>query len=455
MIAEEELKEVSISPKKEVSNSNMSNMMKSSDARENTKPTLSYLISGDSESLLLSEIGSKRVKGLMGVKKYIAREVNSGKLKDISGSELLEETSLIMQKMLCDSAPEVYCESVKVLQFAYTHLIQYVGNLELQLTTSTMLNLVINRQHSTQISVQIISDKFILFLAKHPRIGPGMTISALIRSIYRAMPQGSIRDSGVGLRPKKSRDLTPKQAEDALALSVITVNRELGVLILLIKEFGADIGALKEVYSNLVNLGSDIWTQYERKAGVKERAIEIIQLLMNINNRTFQRIAMNNPVIDEILEHSSHSNNPRIEGEGFCNPMATTASSFAGEGISTNPSSASRTHRPRGGIGRESPVRVFEGEDNIDNMENMENLGNLRRAQTGGVGEEGYLRDVKTISRALPPRHPTIDKDKDKDKKMPSLHSRMAASKSMYIYIYIYIIYRQRYRYVSTDSIIR
>ena len=76
--------------------------------------------------LLDSDDPSKRIKGLILIKKNIANHQSVKIMNPDLAHEILNEVSMLMRNVLNEINPDVYLEALKLLRFAFNQLLKYL-----------------------------------------------------------------------------------------------------------------------------------------------------------------------------------------------------------------------------------------------------------------------------------------------------------------------------------------
>jgi len=105
-----------------------------------------------------------------------------------------------MRKTLNDTDTNVYVESLKLLEFGLTQLIKYLTTLDIHIIISTFISIITQRTTSTNIKIQMHSDKFILYLSNVQSIGP----MVVVREVFKSISNIIIHEENQQINQRKS-----------------------------------------------------------------------------------------------------------------------------------------------------------------------------------------------------------------------------------------------------------
>ena len=91
----------------------------------------------------------------------------------------------MMRQLLSDENSEIYQESLKLLKFFISTLAPHLGTLDLHMLIGSFVGIIVANTISSNMRVQIASDKVILYFAKHNNIGPFVVGKDVLKNIER------------------------------------------------------------------------------------------------------------------------------------------------------------------------------------------------------------------------------------------------------------------------------
>ena len=129
---------------------------------------------------LNSSSKKKKQKAIVEIKKNITK--NTVNLNRTKAKQLFDPISILIRQILADKDPMVYLEGLKLLKFAVSKLAPHLDSLDLNILIGSYVGIIVSNQ-STNMSIQIQSDKVIIFLAKHSNIGPYVVARDILRNM--------------------------------------------------------------------------------------------------------------------------------------------------------------------------------------------------------------------------------------------------------------------------------
>lgn len=170
--------------------------------------------------ILKSGNPKKRLKALVEVKKIVSKVTVN--LTDKRAKELSEPITYLMRQILSDENAEVYLESLKIVKFIISSLAPYLGALDLHILIGSFIGIIVSNTVSSNLRIQLASDKVIIFFAKHNNIGPFVVARDIIKNIEKIL--NAIEKGG----SKKKEILADKKS---------FLTRFLSILLLLVNQF--------------------------------------------------------------------------------------------------------------------------------------------------------------------------------------------------------------------------
>lgn len=100
--------------------------------------------------------------------------------------ELFEPLTVLMRQLLQDENPEIYLEALNLLKFIVGGLAPFLSTLDLHLMMGSFIGIIVqNTATSSNMRIQVSSDKVIVFFAKHQNIGPFVVAKEINKNLER------------------------------------------------------------------------------------------------------------------------------------------------------------------------------------------------------------------------------------------------------------------------------
>ena len=189
-----------------------------------------------------------------------------------------------MRKTLNDTDTNVYVESLKLLEFGLTQLIKYLTTLDIHIIISTFISIITQRTTSTNIKIQMHSDKFILYLSNVQSIGP----MVVVREVFKSISNIIIHEENQQINQRKSYGINffasqqPPPMPQQNTLNFLPIVRFLGILQLLIQQFKNALCYQREFLNNFTKMAALLWNVFPNKANLKQIIVQVIFLLFFI-----------------------------------------------------------------------------------------------------------------------------------------------------------------------------
>jgi hypothetical protein len=162
----------------------------------------------------------KRQKALVEIKKTMSKftvNLTEKKAKDLS-----EPITHLMRQILSDESSEVYLEALKIVKFIIASFAPHLGTLDLHILIGSFIGIIVSNTVSSNVRIQVASDKVVIFFAKHNNIGPFVVARDIIKNIEKI--SHAIEMSGT----KRKEVFTEKKS---------FLTRFLSILLLLVNQF--------------------------------------------------------------------------------------------------------------------------------------------------------------------------------------------------------------------------
>ncbi len=255
--------------------------------------TLRNLLESGSDSLLNSEDPAQRIKGLVGIKKYISKQESTKEISSDKAHEILDELSMLMRTVLNDTNPDVYLEALQLLKFALNLLLKHLTPFDLQITVNTIISILIPKTiASPNHKIQIATDKFILSLGKESLVGPIIIIKNVFRlldklagenvSYQKSLRASSSQTHGFGTA-SKTNGFDQNQ-------NVATIMRYLGIACLVLGHYKTVIAHSKEAIDCFSDTAVSLFVGYPDKCQIKEMVAQISRDIRAVDARAFEGV---------------------------------------------------------------------------------------------------------------------------------------------------------------------
>ena len=127
----------------------------------------------------------KRLKALVEIKKIVSKATVN--LTDKKAKEISEPITYLMRQILSDENAEVYLEALKIVKFIISSLAPHLGALDLHILIGSFIGIIVSNTVSSNLRIQLSSDKVIIFFAKHSNIGPFVVARDIIKNIEKIL----------------------------------------------------------------------------------------------------------------------------------------------------------------------------------------------------------------------------------------------------------------------------
>lgn len=254
---------------------------------------LRNLVEAGSDSLLNSEDPNQRIKGLVGIKKYIAKQLATKEISSEKAHDLLDELSMLMRSILNDTNYEVYVEALKLLKFAMNQILKLLSPFDLQITVNTIISILIPKTiASPSHKIQIASDKFIISLGKESLVGPIIIIKNIFRLIEKLTTECSNYYKSLRMSSSQHGFATQGNVNSLFDLNqnVAAVIKYIGIASVVLTHFSTAIANSKEAVEAFAEMSIVMWGVYAEKAQVKETLAQFAKDIRNIDSKVFDGV---------------------------------------------------------------------------------------------------------------------------------------------------------------------
>jgi hypothetical protein len=239
---------------------------------------LRNLVETGNDSLLTSEKPANRIQGLVGIKKYLAKQLGTKEITADRAHELLEELSMLMRTILNDTNTEVYLEGLKLLQYAFKQLLKSLTSLDLQITVSTLLSILLPKAiQASSHKIQIATEKFIVQLGHDSLIGPAIILKCAFRLVDKLASECTAYIKSLRMSSSQhgfSKDSAPSFNFDA-SQNVSLITKYMGVVGVLLSRFKSALARNKDAIECFATTACNLWEIYTDRPQVRDAVILI------------------------------------------------------------------------------------------------------------------------------------------------------------------------------------
>jgi len=218
--------------------------------------------------LLKSANPKKRQKGLVEVKKAVSKlTVN---LNDKKARELADPITHLMRQILSDESSEVYLEALKIVRYIISSLAPHLGALDLHILIGSFIGIIVSNTVSSNIRIQVSSDKVIIFFAKHSNIGPLVVARDIVKNIEKISQ--AIQRSG-----NKKEVFSEKKS---------FLTRFLSILLLLVNQFSIVLCYEEDFNDKMIACLAELVENSDSDPNIKSLVSQILAACHSIDSQT-------------------------------------------------------------------------------------------------------------------------------------------------------------------------
>jgi ankyrin repeat protein len=227
------------------------------------------LIGQETIEMLKSANPKKRQKALVEVKKIVSKlTVN---LTDKRARELSEPITYLMRQILSDDSSEVYLEALKIVRFIITSLAPHLGALDLHILIGSFIGIIVSNTVSSNIRIQVASDKVVIFFAKHNNIGPFVVARDIIKNIEKIC--FAIEKSGT-----KKREVFSEKKSFLI--------RFLSILLLLVNQFSIVLCYEADFNDKMISCLAQLVENSDSDQNIRSLVSQVLAALHAIDQQT-------------------------------------------------------------------------------------------------------------------------------------------------------------------------
>jgi len=242
----------------------MSNKIKSDFLPE----SILKLFDQETIEMLKSSNPKKRQKALVNIKKTVS-QLTVG-LSEKKAKELSEPITHLMRQILSDENSEVYLEALKIVKFIISSFAPHLGALDLHILIGSFIGIIVSNTVSSNVRIQVASDKVVIFFAKHNNIGPFVVARDIVKNIEKISK--AIEVSG-----NKKETFSDKKS---------FLTRFLSILLLLVNQFSIVLCYESDFNDKMVACLAQLITISDSDQNIKSLVSQILAALHNIDQQT-------------------------------------------------------------------------------------------------------------------------------------------------------------------------
>lgn len=211
----------------------------------------------------------KRLKGLVEVKKVVSKiTVN---MTDKRAKDLSDPITNFMRQILSDENAEVYLESLKIVKYIISTLAPHLGALDLHILIGSFIGIIVSNTVSSNVRIQVASDKVIIFFAKHNNIGPFVVARDIVKNIEKIL--FAIERAG----SKKKETLGEKKS---------FLTRFLSILLLLVNQFSIVLCYESDFNDKMVACLAQLIENSDSDQNIRSLVSQVLAALHSIDSQT-------------------------------------------------------------------------------------------------------------------------------------------------------------------------
>lgn len=257
--------ESQVEEQKKAASNYISNKIKSDYLPE----SIVLMLGQDTVDKLKSANPKNRLKALVEVKKIVSKlAVN---LTDKKARELSEPITHLMRQILSDESSDVYLEALKIVRFIIASLAPHLGTLDLHILIGSFVGIIVSNTVSSNVRIQLSSDKVIIFFAKHSNIGPFVVARDIIKNIEKISI--AIEKSGT----KKKEVFSEKKS---------FLTRFLSILLLLVNQFSIVLCYEADFNDRMIACLAQLTANSDSDPNIKSLVSQILSALYSIDEKT-------------------------------------------------------------------------------------------------------------------------------------------------------------------------
>lgn len=213
----------------------------------------------------------KRLKGLVEIKKIFSKfTVNFNEKK---AKELSDPITHLMRQILSDESTNVYLESLKVVRYFIAALAPHLGTLDLHILIGSFIGIIVSNTVSSNVRIQVASDKVIIFFAKHNNIGPFVVARDIIKNIEKI----SFAVEKAGSKKKET-----------FANKKLFLTRFLSILLLLVNQFSIVLCYEADFNDKMIACLAQLIDNSDSDPNIKSLVSQTLSTLHSIDSKTLE-----------------------------------------------------------------------------------------------------------------------------------------------------------------------
>ena len=178
-----------------------------------------------------------------------------------------------MRQILSDDNAEVYLEALKIVKYIISSLAPFLGALDLHILIGSFIGIIVSNTVSSNLRIQLSSDKVIIFFAKHNNIGPFVVARDIVKNIEKIL--NAIERGGT----KKREILAEKKS---------FLTRFLSILLLLVNQFSIVLWYESDFNDKMIACLAQLIENSDSDQNIRSLVSQVLATLHTIDSQTLE-----------------------------------------------------------------------------------------------------------------------------------------------------------------------
>lgn len=178
-----------------------------------------------------------------------------------------------MRLILADDNSEVYLEALKIVKYVTSALAPHLGALDLHILIGSFIGIIVSNTVSSNLRIQVASDKVIILFAKHNNIGPLVVAKDIIKNVEKIVQ--AVQKSG-----NKKKDILLEKKSFLL--------RFLSILLLLVNQFSIILWYQADFNDKMIVCLGQLIECSDSDQSIKNLLSQIFSVLYSIDSQTIE-----------------------------------------------------------------------------------------------------------------------------------------------------------------------
>lgn len=178
-----------------------------------------------------------------------------------------------MRLILADDNSEVYLEALKIVKYVTSALAPHLGALDLHILIGSFIGIIVSNTVSSNLRIQVASDKVIILFAKHNNIGPLVVAKDIIKNVEKIVQ--AVQKSG-----NKKKDILLEKKSFLL--------RFLSILLLLVNQFSIVLWYQADFNDKMIVCLGQLIECSDSDQSIKNLLSQIFSVLYSIDSQTIE-----------------------------------------------------------------------------------------------------------------------------------------------------------------------